>query len=104
MRDPSGPLVGTDKAEILATARKIGTYEISSEPFHDCCPVFMPRTPALYARPHELEEAEAKLDIAGLVEQGIRGASLERLSYTNGRVEVVELQAALAGKQRSAMA
>ena len=38
------PLIGTDKMEILATARKIGTYDISSEPFHDCCPVFMPRT------------------------------------------------------------
>ena len=45
------PLIGTDKMEILGTARKIGTYDISSEPFHDCCPVFMPRAPALSARP-----------------------------------------------------
>jgi thiamine biosynthesis protein ThiI len=49
------PLIGTDKMEILATARKIGTYETSSEPFHDCCPVFMPRTPALYASAEELD-------------------------------------------------
>src|SRR5580700_4087549 len=40
------PLIGTDKIDILATAHKIGTYDISSEPFHDCCPVFLPRTPA----------------------------------------------------------
>ncbi len=39
------PLVGTDKMEIMATARKIGTYDISSEPFHDCCPVFLPALP-----------------------------------------------------------
>ncbi|MGH9781931.1 MAG: tRNA uracil 4-sulfurtransferase ThiI, partial [Candidatus Acidiferrales bacterium] len=34
------PLAGTDKLEILALARKIGTHDISAEPFHDCCPVF----------------------------------------------------------------
>src|SRR6201981_3652513 len=51
------PLIGTDKMEILATARKIGTYETSSAPFHDCCPVFMPRTPALCASAEELDEA-----------------------------------------------
>src|SRR6202050_739336 len=66
------PLVGADKTDILATARKIGTYEISSEPFHDCCPVFLPRTPALYARTGELDEAEAKLDMPALVKQGIQ--------------------------------
>src|SRR5215467_13937402 len=71
------PLIGTDKMEILATARKIGTYDISSEPFHDCCPVFMPRVPALYASPKDLDEAEAHLDVTALVDQGIRGASLE---------------------------
>src|ERR1700730_1232101 len=57
------PLIGTDKMEILATARNMGTYDISSEPFHDCCPVFLPRSPALYARPEDLEEAEAHLDL-----------------------------------------
>src|SRR6201981_161822 len=83
------PLIGTDKMEILATARKIGTYETSSEPFHDCCPVFMPRTPALYARPEELDEAESKLDIRGLIAQGVRETTVERFYYRGGKVEVI---------------
>jgi len=83
------PLIGSDKMEILATARKIGTYEISSEPFHDCCPVFMPRTPALYASPEDLDAAESNLDIAGLVAQGVRETTLERFYYRNGDVEIV---------------
>ena len=37
---------------------KIGTYDISSEPFHDCCPVFLPKNPALYATAEDLAEAE----------------------------------------------
>ncbi len=99
------PLIGTDKMEILATARKIGTYDISSEPFHDCCPVFMPRTPALHSSPEELHEAEAKLDVAELVAQGIRGTSVERFAYSNGQVEVSEPKPlASAGKQRTAVA
>jgi tRNA uracil 4-sulfurtransferase len=84
------PLIGTDKMDILATARKIGTYDISSEPFHDCCPVFMPRNPALSARPEELDEAEAKLDVPELIKMGVGGTTLERLSYVGGRVESAE--------------
>jgi len=86
------PLIGTDKMDIMATARKIGTYDISSEPFHDCCPVFMPRTPALSASADELAEAEAKLDIEELVTQGIRGTTLERFRYRGGQVEAGEPQ------------
>ena len=42
------PLVGTDKMEIMATARKIGTYDTSSEPFHDCCPCSCPAAGAFF--------------------------------------------------------
>jgi thiamine biosynthesis protein ThiI len=86
------PLVGDDKQEILALARKVGTYEISAEPFHDCCPVFLPRTPALHATAPKLEEAEARLDLAALVASGVQAAALERYRYTQGRVEQVESQ------------
>jgi tRNA uracil 4-sulfurtransferase len=82
------PLIGTDKLDILATARKIGTYEISSEPFHDCCPVFLPRQPALFASPEDLDAAESHLDVSALVTQGLRGASIERLKYSAGEVVV----------------
>lgn len=36
------PLVGLDKQEIMALAKRVGTYETSIEPYKDCC--------ALYAR------------------------------------------------------
>jgi thiamine biosynthesis protein ThiI len=99
------PLIGTDKMDILATARKIGTYDISSEPFHDCCPVFLPRTPELSARPEELTEAEAKLDIPALVAQGIRGTTLEKFAYEGGRVESETPKPIVpADKQRTATA
>ena len=81
------PLAGTDKLEIMALARRIGTYDISAEPFHDCCPVFLPRAPALHATPRELEAAEAKLNIETLVRQAVASAALERFRFRGGRVE-----------------
>lgn len=84
------PLAGTDKVEIIETARRIGTHDISAEPFHDCCPVFLPRSPALYASPAELDVAESGLDVARLVRQGVEGATLETYRYIAGGVEVTE--------------
>ena len=81
------PLVGDDKLEIQEIARRIGTYEISAEPFHDCCPVFQSKSPALFATSEALDAAEAGLDIASLVDQGIRSMAVERYRYTQGKAE-----------------
>jgi len=97
------PLIGTDKAEILATARKIGTYDISSEPFHDCCPVFMPRAPALSATPEQLMQGEAGLDIGALVAQGLRGTTTETFSYSGDNVEVSEPAPIIKDERRRAV-
>src|SRR5215469_7549285 len=98
------PLAGMDKMEILAIARKIGTYEISSEPFHDCCPVFLPRSPELSATAQELARAEQGLDMEGLVAQGVQGSTLERFTCLEGRVEVREPVPVIKAQQRSAIA
>ena len=100
------PLIGTDKMDIIATARKIGTYDTSSEPFHDCCPVFMPRTPALYASAADLDEAESRLDVPALIEKGVRETTLERFHYRGGQVETVapRPRSPKAGQERTAIA
>jgi thiamine biosynthesis protein ThiI len=84
------PLAGDDKIEIMDAARKIGTHDISAEPFHDCCPIFMPRNPALHASIAELDQAESALDIEALIRQGIDATAIERYRYAAGRVEKVE--------------
>jgi thiamine biosynthesis protein ThiI len=63
------PLIGTDKQDIIDLAEKIGTAEISSQPYEDCCSLYIPKSPALAARPEELEEAEAGLDVARFEEE-----------------------------------
>lgn len=61
------PLVGLDKNEIIAHARRIGTYDISTRPYQDCCVLFEAREPATRARAADLDRAEAELDIDALV-------------------------------------
>lgn len=83
------PLAGDDKIEIIEIAKRIGTHDISAEPFHDCCPVFLPKVPALHATPAELDAAEATLDVRALVRRGVDGAQTERFRFAAGRVENV---------------
>jgi thiamine biosynthesis protein ThiI len=58
------PLVTYDKVETTALARRIGTFDISSLPYEDCCSLFVPAHPAIAARLIDVERAEAKLDMA----------------------------------------
>lgn len=68
------PLIGMDKVEIVEISRKIDTFDISIQPYEDCCTVFTPRHPKL--RPHlaDVEEAQAEVDFAPLIEKAIAGA------------------------------
>src|SRR5262249_25998246 len=81
------PLVGDDKLEIQDLATKIGTYEISAERFHDCCVIFQPKSPALFATSEELDFAETQCDAPALVERGLQSTSLERFRFKRGSVE-----------------
>jgi tRNA uracil 4-sulfurtransferase len=81
------PLVGDDKLEIQALARRIGTHDISAEPFHDCCPMFQSGSPALYATPQTLDAEEKKFDVGALVDRAIRSITLERFRYQKGKVD-----------------
>ena len=69
------PLIGLDKLEIINTARRIGTYEISTRVHADCCTLFMPRMPATHATVHEVDAAEAALDVAEMVARALREAA-----------------------------
>lgn len=80
------PLAGDDKEDILKLAREIGTYKISCEPFEDCCPRFLPRSPAIFARPDELVEAEAALAVEALVTEGLEGAAAIDFRFERGEV------------------
>lgn len=80
------PLAGDDKTEIVRLARQIGTYKISCQPFEDCCPRFMPRSPAIFSNPAELGRAESALDMEALVSMGLESADVRDYKFEAGQV------------------
>ncbi len=69
------PLIGMDKDEIIEISRKIDTFDISIEPFEDCCTVFTPKHPKTRPELQKCIDAESVLDIAGLVGRAVAGAT-----------------------------
>jgi thiamine biosynthesis protein ThiI len=61
------PLIGLDKPEIIAIARRMGSYETSITPHFDCCSFLLPDRPATKSTSAELNEAEKALDVQALV-------------------------------------
>ena len=71
------PLIGSDKTEIVETARMIGTFETSTLPYEDCCTVFLPDYPAIRPKRKDILAEESKLDVEGLIEEAFE--SLETI-------------------------
>lgn len=71
------PVIGMDKTDIIAIARRIGTFETSILPYEDCCTVFTPRHPRTKPTLEEVDIAEAKLDVEAMVQEAV--THIERL-------------------------
>ena len=68
------PVIGMDKEEIVAYSRKIDTFEISIQPYEDCCTVFTPAHPKTKPKVADLEEIEKALDVEGLIREAVEKA------------------------------
>ncbi|MEP7029249.1 MAG: tRNA uracil 4-sulfurtransferase ThiI [Candidatus Eisenbacteria bacterium] len=55
------PLLTFDKNEIIAYAKRIGSFETSILPFDDCCALFAPRHPATRVLPGDALEGERRV-------------------------------------------
>jgi tRNA uracil 4-sulfurtransferase len=75
------PLSGTDKEETMAIARTLGTYEISKEPYDDCCSFLAPRKPETWSDQRQIDEAESNLEIAAIINEAMGKIETERYSF-----------------------
>jgi thiamine biosynthesis protein ThiI len=75
------PLIGMDKDEIVAAAQRLGTFPISIIPDQDCCQLFTPRHPATRVGPAAIEQAEARLPVAEMVDGAVAAASGEEFTF-----------------------
>ena len=72
------PCIGMDKNEIVIVSRKIDAFDISIEPYEDCCTVFTPRHPRTRPTPEYAREVEAMIrDKDRLIEEAVKSAKLK---------------------------
>ncbi|AWN33339.1 MULTISPECIES: tRNA uracil 4-sulfurtransferase ThiI [Lactobacillus] len=67
------PVATMDKTEIIRLAEKIGTFDLSIQPFEDCCTIFAPPRPKTKPRIDKAREFENRLDVEGLIERALAG-------------------------------
>lgn len=70
------PLVTMDKADIIKIAQEIDTYEISQQPYEDCCTVFVPASPKTKPKKEKVEYYESFVDFEPLIEKAVEGTEI----------------------------
>ena len=75
------PLIGSDKEEIMNIAAKLGTYDISKEPYDDCCSFLSPRTPETWAKIEEVLEEEKKFEVENMVQESLTKMEMKKFSF-----------------------
>jgi thiamine biosynthesis protein ThiI len=73
------PLAGTGKQEIVDLGKRIGTYNISIEPYKDCCSLVAARHPSTRTKLVEIRTIEDKIEINKIVDRTMK------------EIEIVEL-------------
>ncbi len=66
------PLACFDKLEIIDVAKKIGTYDISIQPFEDCCTIFVPKHPVINPELEKCHEFEKLIPYEKLIDEAIQ--------------------------------
>jgi thiamine biosynthesis protein ThiI len=77
------PLIGMDKQEIIDISYKIDTYDISIEPYEDCCTVFTPKHPRTRPVLKYVKEAQEKADFAPMIEEALANLKVTEISAQN---------------------
>lgn len=73
------PCIGMDKTEIIELARKIDTFDISIQPFEDCCTVFTPRHPKIRPQLALIEQAQAAGNFEEMIQRAVAGTECKKL-------------------------
>lgn len=63
------PVACMDKLEIINIAKQIDTYDISIQPFEDCCTIFTPKNPVTKPTIHRAERLESRFDFEKLINE-----------------------------------
>ena len=70
------PLIGMDKEEIIEISRKIDTFEVSIQPYEDCCTVFTPKHPRTRPVEETVASEQQKTDCEQLINEAVENVKV----------------------------
>lgn len=82
------PLATSDKVDIIDTAKRIGTYDISIRPYEDCCTIFKPKKPKTKPKLEECLFYEGKWDYQSQIEEAV--SNLKFIEVREGEIFINE--------------
>ena len=85
------PVVTMDKLEIIDIAQEIDTFDISIQPFEDCCTIFAPDRPKTNPKIKNAEQYEARMDVEALVDRSVAGIMITEITPQAEKDEVDDL-------------
>jgi len=84
------PVATMDKLEIIEVAEQIDTFDLSIQPFEDCCTIFAPPQPKTRPRLEKVHQYEERLDIDGMIERALAGLKIETIHTETAKEQVEE--------------
>ena len=87
------PLAGLNKEEIVRKAEAIGTYEISIEPYDDCCSFFVPIHPETKADLETVRKTEENIEFGDMFTKALNDATvsvIEHPDYIKRPIDTLE--------------
>lgn len=81
------PLACFDKLEIIALAKKVGTYETSILPYEDCCTIFVPLHPVINPDIGKCEEYETLIPYEKLIQESIKNHEIIKITNQEKKFE-----------------
>ena len=74
------PCATMDKVDIINTAIKIGTYDISIRPYIDCCTIFTPKSPKTAPHLDDCLKYEQEFDYEPLIQEALNNIEVKFIS------------------------
>lgn len=74
------PVATMDKTEIIKIAEEIDTFDLSIQPFEDCCTIFAPPRPKTKPNLQKARQYEALLDVDGLIKRALAGIEVTNIT------------------------
>ncbi len=88
------PVVSMDKLEIIDIANAIDTFNLSIQPYEDCCTIFAPPQPKTKPKLEKVREYEKYLQVDELIVRAVAGIKITEIktgqSYLNSAVAEFE--------------